>query len=75
MAEEKAKAEDTEGVERTYREDAAGQEEAAAHARGAERERIARPIMGKGEILSEELKGFLKEVEDLDNFMAGKLGR
>jgi hypothetical protein len=63
-AEEKAKAEDMEGVERAFREDATGQEEAAALVRGAERERIPRAIMGKGEILSEELKEFLKEDED-----------
>jgi hypothetical protein len=40
-----------------------------------QRERIARAIMGKGEILSEKLKEFLKEVEDLHDLIAGKLAR
>jgi hypothetical protein len=37
-------------MERTFREDAEDQEEAAAHAREAERERIAKAILGERRI-------------------------
>ncbi len=54
-----------EEVEKTFREEAAGHEEAAAHGQEAEREKIAMAILGEGEVLSEELKEYLHEVEEL----------
>jgi hypothetical protein len=43
------KQEEMEEIERSFRVDTASQEEAAAHAHAAERERIARAILGEGE--------------------------
>jgi hypothetical protein len=37
-----------------------------------ERERIARAIMGKGDFLSDELKEFLREIEELHVLSAGQ---
>ncbi len=70
MAEGNAKAgreqqEDMEELDQTSREDSTDQEEVAAKARGAEKERIAGAIMGEGEFLSEELKEFVKEIETM----------
>jgi hypothetical protein len=55
------------------RREAASHEDTIASACGAERERIARAIMGEGEFLSEELKEFLKEIEELHGLAAGRL--
>jgi hypothetical protein len=55
----------------TFRDDSADQEEVAAKARGAERERIARAIMDEGEFMSEELKEFRKEVETMHGLATG----
>ncbi len=72
---EREQQEDLEEMKRTFREDAPGQEEAAAHAREAETERITRAILGRGEFLSEEPKEFLQEIEESHRLATGQLDR
>jgi hypothetical protein len=48
-------------------------EEVAAEAQRAEKERIAKAIMGEGEFLSEDLKELLRGVEIIYRLRASKL--
>jgi hypothetical protein len=66
---------ETGSEEESSRDYSTGSEGTVGEAQATEEERIAQAIEGKGEILSEELKKLLREIEVVQGLRAGTLGR